>query len=258
MNNRCDRQQPFHEVKHPMSRRETEYGRSRTRDGDMQETQRVSSHERRDGNHVPMRAYHERAPFRYDDRRERSGNWRRPDIHRVPTKMPEPKSSDRGESTHKQGQPRPPTCAGNQKFARKTEVATPSEMEARFELEVQQLTAHPKHITTEQAAVIHGTREESVEPSCEDGRMLVKELDRKESTNQEQQLQDPPKPCTPAQPTAGDNIINAVDAPQSQTGSPFTVEGPPIFYGTRQRGNEGAAGANQSFLYRARPNRGKL
>ena len=258
MNNRCDRQQTVHEVKHPMSRRQTEYGRSRTRDGDMQETQRVSSHERRDGNHVPRRAYHERAPFRYVDRRERSGNWRRPDIHRVPTKMPEPKSSDRGESSHKQGQPRPPTCVGNQEFARKSEVATPSEMEARFELEVQQLTAHPKHITTEQAAVIHGTREDSVEPSSGDGRMPVKDLDREESSNQEQQLQDPPKPCIPAQPTAGDSIINTVDAPQSQTGSPFTVEGPPIFYGTRQRGNEGAAGSNQSFLYRARPNRGRL
>ena len=92
-----------------------------------------------------------------------------------------------------------------------------------------------------------------MEPSCEDRRIPVKDLDKEESTNQELQLQIPPKPCTPAQPTAGDNIINTVDTPQRQRGSPFTVEGP-IFYGTRQRGNEGASGANLSFLYRARPN----
>ena len=80
MNNRCDRQQPFHEVKHPMPSRQTEYGRSHTRDGDMQETQRVS-HERRDANYVQRRAFNERAPFPHADRRERSGNWRRPDVN---------------------------------------------------------------------------------------------------------------------------------------------------------------------------------
>ena len=85
-----------------------------------------------------------------------------------------------------------------------------------------------------------------MEPSCVDGREQVKDLDKEESTNQEIQLQNPPKPCTPAQQTAGDNIVNTFDAPQ--TGSPFTVEGPPIFYSSRQGGNEGASGANQSFL----------
>ena len=52
-----------------------------------------------------------------------------------------------------------------------------------------------------------------MEPFFGDGRMPVKDLDREESSNQEQQLQDPPKPCTPAHPTAGDSIINTVDAP---------------------------------------------
>ena len=66
-----------------------------------------------------------------------------------------------------------------------------------------------------------------------DGRVQVKDLDREVSTNQELQIQNLPRLGTPAQPTAGDNIIDTFDAPQ--TGSPFTVGGPPIFYGTRQR-----------------------
>ena len=112
MNSRNGRQQPFHEAKPPMSRSETEYWRSCTRDDDKQETQRVS-HERRDGNYVPRRAYHEKAPFSLTDRRERSGNCRRPDINRVPTKVPEPLHRDREESIHRQSQPRQPSYVGN-------------------------------------------------------------------------------------------------------------------------------------------------
>ena len=88
-------------------------------------------------------------------------------------------------------------------------------MEAKFELEVKQLSAHPKHITPEQAAV-HATQAETVEPPCEAGNaQVVNDLVREVSTNQALQNQNPFHPGTSTQPTGGDNITDPSNTSQT-------------------------------------------
>ena len=102
-NSRFGRRQPFHKKKHPTFHRETENGKNHTRNGDKQETERVS-HVRRVRNQVRWKTYHEKAPYRHADRSDCSGNRRRSDTNRVTSEAPEPMPRDR-ES--------PPTDKGN-------------------------------------------------------------------------------------------------------------------------------------------------
>ena len=81
-------------------------------------------------------------------------------------------------------------------------------------------------------------------------------LKRELSSSQEPRSQTQSSSDTPTQPTTVTNTTGASDPSLDE--SSFTAEGPPIYYGDRQRRNERRSGADQSFLYKARPSRRRL
>ena len=81
-------------------------------------------------------------------------------------------------------------------------------------------------------------------------------LKREPSSSQEPRSQTQSCPDSPTEPTVVTYAAGSSDASLNE--SSFTAEGPPIYYGDRQRRNERRSGADQSFLYKARPSRGRL
>ena len=74
-----------------------------------------------------------------------------------------------------------------------------------------------------------------------------------------QRLADHPKPITPEQ--AGvlrSSCITTEQTSEGQDGSSLTAEGSAVFYSNRQPRDGRRQGANQSFLFKARPRRGIL
>ena len=74
-----------------------------------------------------------------------------------------------------------------------------------------------------------------------------------------QMLEDHPKPITPEQlGVLRSSRITPEQTIEGQDGSSFTAEGPAVFYSDRQPRDGRRQGANQSFLFKARPRRGRL
>ena len=74
-----------------------------------------------------------------------------------------------------------------------------------------------------------------------------------------QRLEDHPKPITPEQAGVLRSFrITPEQTSEGQDGSSFTAEGPAVFYSDRQPRDGRRQGANQSFLFKARPRRGRL
>ena len=74
-----------------------------------------------------------------------------------------------------------------------------------------------------------------------------------------QRLEDHPKPITPEQAGVLSSVcITPEQTSEGQGGSSFTAEGPAVFYSDRQPRDGRRHGANHSFLFKARPRRGRL